>query len=147
MANVLDAVTGSATEKVVKPIVILVLVVVVIYFAKKTIDNYKTRKVGKSTGFNPSQTDEAINYDTLADAVHETFSGWFGGLSGSADESISERLMQLNNDELKRVNDRYNALYGQGTHTMYKAINSALICLNCPNYDALLKRLRALGLG
>lgn len=147
MANLLDAFTGSTTEKVVKPIITIVLVAVLIYFITKWIQAYKTRHVGFSSGYDASQVDPNVNYDNLADAVHETFDGILGGVSGSEDEALAKRLMVLNNDELKFVNDRYAKLYGKGTRSMYKSINSAPFCIGCSNYHALLERMRNLGLG
>jgi len=144
MANVLDAFTGGATEKVVKPLVTIVLVVIVVYFVTKWIREFKQRNIGKSGGYNGSQLDPNKNYDNLADTVHEVFGGFLP--TGLGQEDTAKQLMALNDDELKFVNDRYKALFGKSGGSMYKSINDNY-CIVCPNYDALLERMRRLNLG
>lgn len=142
MANI-DYVLKPA-QQVIKPVLFLIVCVVAYIVVNKIIKNWKTRNVGKSGGYNPSQLNKGFNYDNLADAIHETFDGWF--LGGDV-EGLSEKLMALNDDELKYVNDRYYSIYGKGTRSMYKAIDSVNFCFNCPNHSALLKRMSRLGLG
>lgn len=131
-------------EAIVKPIIFIVIAVTLYIVINKVIKNWKTRNVGKSGGYNPSQLDPNFNYDNIADQVHEVFDGWF--VSGSPD-ALSEKMLKFNDDEIKHINDRYFSMFGKGTRTMYKAFNDLTVCFNCPNYDAMIKRLERLGLG
>lgn len=134
-------------QAVIKPIIFLIITVALFIGINKIIKNWKTRNVGKSGGYNPSQIDPNFNYDNLADAVHEACDYWLGQPSAGPVESVSEKLMRLNDDELKLVNDRYYGIYGKGTRSMYKSLNSLWFCLTCPNYNALRERMERLGLG
>lgn len=137
----------SGSEQIVRPIIFIIILVTAYIVINKVIKNYKTRNVGKSGGYNPSQLDPNFNYDNLADAVHEACDYWLGQPSAGPVEAVSEKLMRLNDDELKHVNDRYFSMYGKGTRTLYKSINSLWFCLTCPNWNALNDRLERLGLG
>ena len=134
-------------QAIIKPLLFLILFVVVYIVINKVIKNWKTRNVGKSGGYNPKQLDPNFNYDNLADAVHEACDYWLGQPSATPVEAVAEKLMKLNDDELKYVNDRYYSIYGKGTRTMYKSLNSLWFCLTCPNWNALNARMERLGLG
>lgn len=129
---------GGTLDKVVKPIITVVLLVVVYIVVNRAIKSYNQRSIGKSTesGFNP---------DTLASRVNDVVNvEWFPGTSDMDD--LYSRLMSLNDAQLKQVNDRYDRLFGKGADTMYTAI-SAQWCTFCDYKTPLLKRMQGLGLG
>lgn len=116
---------------------VLIALLVLYFIAKKAIRNFRLRNVGDST-------DSNFNPDSLANTVHEAFTGWLP--SGEDMDAVSARLLALSDEKLKAVNDRYNDLFGKSGETMYTKIDSR-VCMFCGNRDAILVRLQGLGLG
>lgn len=128
---------GGTLDKVVKPLITVVLLVVVYFIVSKAIKNYKQRNVGLSTPGN-------FNPDTLASRVNDAAESWFNG-DGDFDD-LCEKLMGLPDAQLKAVNDRYDKLFGKGAKTMYTALDGEF-CVLCNYKGPLLKRMQGLGLG
>lgn len=126
---------AEQTANIIKGLVFAVLVGVLIWFFTKKIKEFKQRNIGISTDTN-------FNPDTIASRIKAVFSDpWFPS-GGEMDELCSE-MLELTDVELKAVNDRYKKLFSVD---MYSAINDP-ICVFCGNREALLTRMKGLGLG
>lgn len=135
---------AKQVEQAIRPIIFLILVVAVTVLVNRAIKAYKLRKVGRAT-YNPANTNPAINYDNIVAAVHRaTDSGvWIWKDTGAIEKQASI-VNSYNDDEIKLIYNRYNALYGKGSETMYSAFD--IFCLTCPSLSALLRRMERLGL-
>lgn len=126
---------AEQTANIVKGLVFAVLVGLLIWFLTKKLKEFKQRKVGVSN-------DQNFNADTIAARVNAVFvEPWLP--SGGEMDDLCAAMLELTDTELKAVNDRYKKLY---TSDMYSAIDSP-ICVFCGNRDALLTRMKGLGLG
>lgn len=143
--GVLNIASGQI-DAVLKPILTLVIVVVIIFLAKKLIEQWKLRNVGKASG--------AKDGSNLATDVYLLDSVW---VTPNQIDKVCASLMALTDAQLKQVYNKFKTLYGEkcpgggvfcdDTTTM-KVFLSEQSChiAGCLNRDAIVNRLSALGL-
>lgn len=143
--SALGALSGQL-DSVVKPIITVVLVIVVIFLAKKFIENWKLRNVGRSGG--------AKDGSNLATDVYILDSVW---VTPNEIDRVCAVLLGLSDSELIMVYDKFAKLYGQkcpgggifcDDTTSMKIFLAAQSChiVGCPNRDKIVQRLTGLGL-
>ena len=137
MGNIIELLGGAkqAVNSLIKIVVVIIVLVIVFKLYKK----YQQRNVGKAW-VDPSQLDPNKNYDNIAKGVNDAFSGYGFNLEERAD--LCNQISALNNNEIKEVNNRYFAIYGQ---TLQDAITSGYIW-TATECNVLAERLKTLNL-
>lgn len=137
---------GGQIDSVVKPIITIVIVIVVIFLAKKLIEQWKLRNVGKSGGANDGSN--------LATDVYLLDSVW---VTPNKINEVCARLLELTDAQLKQVYDKFKKLYGEkcpggwvfcDDTTSMKVFLQEQSChvAGCEKRDAIVSRLSSLGL-
>lgn len=144
-SSALDAL-GGQLDSVVKPIITIILVIVVIFFAKKLLDDWRVRNVGRSGGANDGSN--------LATDVYLLDSVW---VTPNKINEVCGVLLQLSDSELIMVYDKFKKLYGEkcpgggvfcDDTTSMKVFLQEQSChiAGCKNRDVIVQRLTSLGL-
>jgi len=132
------------SDKLVKLVLVIVGITVLYFSIKKIAQTVRRRDAGKQI-VDRANLDASKNYDSYALAVSTAFDAW-GFNDAEEMDNVGATLLTLNNDELKEVNNRYLKLYGKGTRTLYGALNNYYICFPCSNLNAIIARVKALGI-
>lgn len=131
-------------EKIVKWLLIAAAIIVAVIAIKKLIKELVPNKEGNQP-VNKDNLSPTKNYSAFALAVHRAFDKW--GFNDEEDmERVGTSLIELNDDELREVNNRYFQEYGEGKRTLYAALNDYLVCWPCTNLNAAIERVKNAGI-